>query len=254
MPIAQKTLDDLAWPALCAELARRTHSAAGERLAGALVPGDDPEIARTRVSEVAEARLLRAIEEPAPFGGIEDVATAVERAAREGLLEPVALIAIADTLIAGGRLRRHLTARQASCPLLAARTERLHELAHVAGPIRDAFDEGGRLVDHASAALGGLRRRAAVLREELQAKLDALLASPALAPYLQDRFYTQREDRFVLPVRGDRRQQVPGIVHGMSASGATVFIEPEPVVSLNNSLKLAELEVREEEQRILHEL
>jgi DNA mismatch repair protein MutS2 len=254
MAIAPKTLADLAWPALCAELGRRTHSAAGERLAQALVPADDVAIARTRVSEVAEARLLRALEEPAPFGGIEDVAPEVERAARAGLLEPAALLAVADTLIAASRLRRHLTGRQASCPLLAARTVRLHELAHVAGPIRDSFDEGGRLADHASPALGGLRRRAAALRDELQRKLDALLTAPDIAPYLQDRFYTQRDERFVVPVRNDRRANVRGIVHGISASGATVFIEPEPVVRVSNDLKLAELEVREEEQRILAEL
>src|SRR5512141_3139300 len=138
MAISGKTLDDLAWPALCAELARCTHSAAGERLARALQPAADPAVARTRVLEVAEARLLRALEEPAPFGGIEDVAVEVERAAREGLLEP-------PTLLAGGRLRRHLAERRGSCPLLAGHTERLHELSHVAGPIRDAFDDSGRL-------------------------------------------------------------------------------------------------------------
>jgi len=89
MPIAAKTLADLAWPALCAELARCTHSAAGERLARALVPAADLQVAHTRVLEVAEARLLREVEEPLPFGGIEDVAPEVERAARAPLVTRV---------------------------------------------------------------------------------------------------------------------------------------------------------------------
>src|SRR5581483_1827557 len=73
-------------------------------------------------------------------------------------------------------------------------------------------------------------------------------------PHLQDRFATQRDDRFVIPVRVDARAKVRGIVHGTSQSGQTVFVEPEEIVELNNRLKLAELEVAEEERRILVEL
>jgi DNA mismatch repair protein MutS2 len=251
MPLAPKTLADLGWPSLQAELARRSHTAAGGRLCGALMPLGTAADARDRIAEVAEARLLRQVEEPLVFGGIEDVSQAVELARKGGELEPRDLIAIADTLLAASRLRRHLGARREACPRLALRAERLAELSHVSGPIRDSFDESGRLADHASPALGGLRRRAAVLRDQLMARVEALVADPAVAPSLSDRFYTQREDRFVLPVQAGMRGKVRGIVHGTSQSGATVFIEPEEVVSLNNGLKLAELEVIEEERRIL---
>src|SRR5438309_1287199 len=121
----------------------------------------------------------------------------------------------------------------------------------------DSFDEGQgtvRLRDRASPALGGLRRHAQRIREELERKLERLLEATHIAPHLQDRFFTQREERYVVPIRVDARSQVRGIVHGTSQSGQTVFVEPEDLVDLDNRLKLAELEVSEEERRILAEL
>ncbi|HEY3358035.1 MAG TPA: Smr/MutS family protein [Polyangia bacterium] len=254
MALSPKTLNDLGWPSLQAELERRSHTSAGARLAAVLMPLGDAGAARRRVAEVAEARLLRQLDEPLVFGGIEDVAEAVALARKGGVLEPRDLIAIGDTLVGASRMRRHLTGRRDSCPLLAATAERLAELTHIAGPIRDSFDDNGRLADHASPSLRGLRKRAAGLKDELMGRIASLLADPAIAPTLSDNFYTQREDRFVLPVKAAVRAQVRGIVHGTSQSGATVFIEPEAVVNLNNSLKLAELEVADEERRILTEL
>jgi len=93
-----------------------------------------------------------------------------------------------------------------------------------------------------------------VVREELERKLGSLLDSAHISEHLQDKFFTQREDRYVVPIRVDARSRVRGIVHGTSQSGQTVFVEPEELVELNNRLKLAELEVAEEERRILAEL
>src|SRR5438270_848855 len=84
-----------------------------------------------------------------------------------------------------------------------------------------------RLAARASPALGALRRRAHVVREELERKVGGLLDAGHLAEHLQDRFFTQREDRYVIPVRIDARSRVRGIVHGTSSSGQTVFVEPE---------------------------
>src|SRR5207302_7682568 len=100
----------------------------------------------------------------------------------------------------------------------------------------------------------GLRRRAHVVREELERRVGSLLDSAHIGEFLQDKFFTQREDRYVIPIRIDARARVRGIVHGTSQSGQTVFVEPEEIVELNNRLKLAELEVAEEERRILGEL
>ena len=219
------------------------------------MPLPDLAAAQRRIAEVAEARLLRQLDEPLVFGGIEDVAEPVALARKGGTLDGRDLIAIGNTLTGASRLRRDLTGRR---DLPAAGRDYLAELAelsHVAGPIRDAFDDSGRLADDASPALRGLRRRAAGLKDQPMARIDALLADPAIALTLSDRFYTQREERYVVPIR--RRRALAGARHRarhVGESGQTVFVEPEDVVDLNNRLKLAELEVTEEERRILAEL
>ena len=136
-------------------------------------------------------------------------------------------------------------------PRLAARGAAIADLGHVYLPILEAFDPDGRLVDHASDALGPLRRALAAIRAQLEKRMGALLTDERFSPYLQDAYYPQREDRYVLPVRTDGKGFVRGIVHGTSQSGQTLFIEPEEIVDLNNRAKLAEAEVLDEERRIL---
>src|SRR5262249_46154764 len=177
-----------------------------------------------------------------------------ERAKKGGILEPEDLRAVAHTLEGGKAIRRCLLAHHVDVPRLAARAEPISELDDVSGPISDAFDDSGRLADHASPALGPLRRRVSELHAELGRHVRGLLDDQGIAPLLQDKFFTQRDDRYVLPIKAAARGRVRGIVHGSSQSGQTVFVEPEAVVDLNNALKLAELEVAEEERRIKAEL
>ncbi|MDB4971485.1 MAG: Recombination inhibitory protein MutS2 [Myxococcales bacterium] len=256
-----KTVHDLAWNRLLAELVRRTQSARGAELARALPLYDSLDAARARHEEVSEARALRDLVEPLPFfgpdWGVRSIDEALQRSAKSGALDPQSLRDVALTLAAGARVRQHLVAHRTQAPRLLGRAALITDLDDVSGQILDAFEDGQgtvRLRDRASPALGGLRRNAQRIREELERKLERLLDGTHIAPHLQDRFFTQREDRYVVPIRVDARSQVRGIVHGTSASGQTVFVEPEDLVDLNNRLKLSELEVAEEERRILAEL
>lgn len=253
-PISADTLEDLAWPQILEHLAERCHTARGSAAARTLELFSAPDEARRRIAAVAEARLLHDLGEPMPFGGIEDVGEALGRVERGGVLEGPELAAVGKTVAGCAALRRHLMARAAATPLLAEEASGIAPLEHVSGPILDSFDPDGRLADHASAALGPLRRKVAELHAELGRRARALLDDAGIAPHLQDRFYTQREDRYVVPIRAEARARVRGIVHGSSQSGHTVFVEPEAIVELNNRLKLAETDVAEEERRILAEL
>jgi DNA mismatch repair protein MutS2 len=252
--LSHKTRLDLGWEALTEQLAARCHTARGVALARALAPLGTIDEARQRQQTVSEARALQDSGEPLGFGGISDIHPSLQRSEKGGVLLPGELCEIASTLHAGARLRRHLASRIGRAPRLAAHAERIAELPEVAGPISDAFDEHGALRDSASPALGGLRQRVNQLLGELTRRTDSLLNETHIAPHLQDRFVTQREDRYVVPVRADARTRIRGIVHGTSASGATVFVEPEEIIELNNKLKLAQLEVAEEERRILADL
>ncbi len=251
---SSKTELDLSWPSLLEQLAGRCHTVRGAALARALAPLPSIADAHQRQAEIVEARALQDHGEPLSFGGIYDVATALERSSKGGVLDPDELVELGSTLLGATRLRRHVLSRAAELPRLCAHASELAELPEVTGPIADSFDEGRKLKDGASPALGGLRQRVNHLLAELGRRTDGLLNEPHIGPYLMDRFVTQREDRYVVPVRADSRTRVRGIVHGTSSSGATIFVEPEEIIDLNNRLKLAQLEVAEEERRILAEL
>jgi DNA mismatch repair protein MutS2 len=255
MKVPDKTRADLGWSALLEELAGRARTRRGGMLARALEPMalDD---ARARHEEVAEARALRDVGEALPIDGVRDLDEALPRAEKGGILEGNLLRDVGSTAAAGARVKHHLSAKS---PRLFGRAILIDELDELSEPIERSFDEGTvdgkvRLSDRASPALGALRRRASVVRDELERKVGSLLDSGHISDHLQDKFFTQREDRYVIPIRIDARARVRGIVHGTSQSGQTVFVEPEEIVELNNRLKLAELEVAEEERRILAEL
>lgn len=249
--LAAKTLDDLGWPTLVDHWAKRCATKRGEASlrAGALF--DDVVAARERTAEVTEARGLLARGEPMPLGGILDIAVAIERVKKAAALEAAELVAVAGTGRSLARLRTHLRARGEVAPKLAARAAALADLGHVFHPILEAFDADGKLVDHASDALGPLRRALASIKATLEKRMNDLLGDERFSQYLQDAYYTQREDRYVLPIRTDGKGFVQGIVHGTSQSGQTLFIEPQEIVDLNNRRKLAEAEVADEERRIL---
>jgi DNA mismatch repair protein MutS2 len=249
--ISSRTLDDLGWPTLVDHWVKRCATRRGEARVRAAQLLDTIEEARERAAEITEARGLATRGEPLPLGGIADVATAIARVRKAAALEAAELVAVATTGRALARLRAHLRERSAVAPRLAARGTTLADLGHVYHPILEAFDADGKLVDHASDALGPLRRALAAIKAQLEKRMGTLLTDERFAPYLQDGYYTQREDRYVLPIRTDGKGFVRGIVHGTSQSGQTLFIEPEEIVDLNNRAKLAEAEVLDEERRIL---
>jgi DNA mismatch repair protein MutS2 len=252
--IREKSFVDLGWPQLLAELATRCHTTRGSAHARALALLDHKAEAQQRIEEIAEARLLWQLAEPMPFAGIHDIEALLGRVDKGGDLVGTELLSVGQTVAGAARLRRHLVAREAQAPRLHQRISGVTELGHVSGPLLDCIEDGGRIADHASPALGPMRRKVAALNDELGHRVRILLDDPEIAPYLQDRFYTQREDRYVVPLRAEARARVRGIVHGTSQSGHTVFVEPEAVVDLNNRLKMAESDVAEEERRILGEL
>ncbi|MCG8422723.1 MAG: endonuclease MutS2 [Proteobacteria bacterium] len=254
MSISAKTLDDLGWSRLVEHVCRRTRTACGEAAARSLAFFDQLEPAARRIADIAEARQLVAMEAALPFGGIKDIVTAIGRAEKGGVLESADLIAVADTGRGLGRLKKHLVDHAEDAPGLGEIAAGIADLRHMYQPIADSFESDGQLADHASDALGPLRRKLAQLKNQLERRMRSVVEDSRYNRHLQDRYYTMREDRYVIPVRVEARSAVRGIVHGTSQSGQTVFIEPDEIVELNNRVKLAEYEVADEEQRILAEL
>lgn len=258
---SSKTRSDLGWDALLVELAGRARTRRGADLCRRLAPLETADEAHARMAEIGEARALYDRAEPLPLDGVRDLDMVIERAERAGVLTGEALVDVAATLAVVQRVITHLRFAGRVVPRLLARAAGLDPLEAVQQTIARAFESldvspgtTPRLADHASPELASLRRRAHKAKEELERKLDGLLDAGDVAPHLQDRFYTLRDERYVVPVRIEARNKVAGIVHGVSSSGQTVFVEPEAVVELNNKMRLAELSVAEEERRILFEL
>src|SRR6185437_244612 len=148
-----------------------------------------------------------------------------------------------------------------------SRTVETKTLARVLGPLHDtkslrgilraiesAIQSDGSMKDTASPELQHLTHQAQGLKQEMRQHLEQILHSKRYEDILQESYFAQREGRYVVPVKTDMRGRIPGIVHDVSASGATVFVEPRELVELNNSIKVADLEIEREVQRILREL
>ncbi len=235
-------------------LLERVRTPLGSQHAHQLAPFDDPQPARARIEAVRQARALIDLAEPPPVWGAEDVAEPLSMAEKGLMLEGGPLRAIAETMSVGATVRRHLVAHEAVAPAMYGLAVGLEDLSRVARDIRQCFEPDGTLADHASPDLGPLRSRVRALQESIRSKLSELLRDTKLQDYLQENYFTIRNDRHVLPIKSSYKNEVKGIVHDASGSGQTVFIEPQALLDIGNRLKIAESEQKEEERRILSEL
>ena len=210
---------------------------------------------QSALQETTEARRAADGRGAAPWDGAGDARPILAEAAPLGaVLDGPALVALGRGLAAAARLRAYGQRIRPVAPRLAGAWTALPEFPDLAASLHDALDPDGRLTDRASPRLRALRRQIATLRADLQARVERLLDHPAVQPALQERYVTVRNGRYVIPVRDDARRGVRGIIHDRSQSGATVFVEPEETIPLNNELTRVCLEERDEELRLLAEL
>jgi DNA mismatch repair protein MutS2 len=152
------------------------------------------------------------------------------------------------------RLRRFLTTRRNLAPTLAAESESLSDFEPLAAEIERAITPDGLVSDLASPLLADLRERCRGLHRAVKQRIDAMLRDLDLEEVLRDKYYTIRDNRYVVPVVSSHKARLPGIVHNASQSGQTLFVEPDQLVDLGNQLTIAEAMAEEEERRILREL
>ncbi len=244
----QKARADLEWARLLEALASRCEGGAAQQLARDLAPMPDRDELLARIREVGEAMRTLAEGEPLPVPALPDAAPARDRAAHGGVLGPQELRAVAEVLAAARALRRFLHARRADLAALALSLSTDPALDRIEEEISGSFEPDGTLADHASPQLRSLRSDYAAARARMVSRIEELMRR--YASILQDAFFTEREGRYVLPVRSDAHERFPGIVHASSGSGATLFVEPRVLVPLGNRLKMIEGEVRREEEAI----
>jgi DNA mismatch repair protein MutS2 len=254
--VDESALESLQFPAITARLAATTETVYGEELARSLVPSGDPEEVARRQALTAEVTALFELSAEPPLQGIADVRVAVEFAARGGSLSPLALAEVAATVAGGVNARASLDEQASVAPLLAGIAGVIEpSLRPLADEIERCVEEDGSdLRDSASPTLRKLRKELRDGRQRVTDELRKLGRTSRLQEHLQEDFVTQRGGRPVFAVKASSRRNVPGIVHDVSASGQTLFVEPLEVVELNNRQSETASAEREEVVRILREL
>ncbi|WP_437966121.1 Smr/MutS family protein [Sorangium sp. So ce260] len=247
-PCPTKTRADLEWDRILEALAERCASRAGKRLARALPFASTRAEALTMLAEVREAVELARAGEPVPARDVAELEDALDRARIGASLANEELRAVLGLLEAARTARQYLQSRRQIAPALYAACATNPELDTVARDLAAAFDPDGTLSDRASPRLEALRAERRAVRDRLVRRLEDLIQKHE--DILQDRYWTERDGRYVLPVRSDAHERFPGIVHATSASGATVFVEPRVLVETGNRMKMVDAEVAREEQAI----
>jgi len=247
-----KTAHDLEWLGLLEHLAGRcVGPAAADRLRR-LVPAETLEVARKRMTLTSQA--LSAAEDDArvPARALPDLERALGLVAKGATLNGEELRDVLRALDAARDLRRYAGSQSEARPALAAALDSHAGLDGLLDALESAIEPDGSVADSASTALRDARRRVGEVRRELGQRLGQLMRR--YEDVLRDQFWTERDGRFVLPVRSDAHVRVQGIVLGSSASGGTLYVEPQEVTALGNRLKVAEAEVEREVARVLAEL
>src|SRR6266852_4835354 len=231
----------------------RTTCAPGKRAVDALKPSTDRGALETSFAHIREAREWLREGRELGFGGMADPHGWLEHLEGAGVvLEPAELLDAASLLETAGWLRQQFREEAQKFPLLAGRSAFLPDFHDVLAAIRRCVLPNREISDDASPALRRIRASIAQTRESIQKALKQILR--ARNAEAGEDYVTLRNDRFVIPVRAENRRSVPGIVHGASATGQTVFLEPFETVETNNQLvQLAEDEAAEI-ARILREL
>ena len=235
-------------------LAGFTFFSASRELALNLMPSSDPQLVSLLLRQSAEARRLLALKPEISVGGIVDVRAEVEMASRGKILAPSTLIDIRNSLQATRFLHATISKLKDKLPSLWDIASGIVDLSHLETEIGRCLTPAGEILDSASDKLLSLRQQLKGTREELLGRLDSIVKSRHSQRFLQEPLITTRQGRYVILVKAEMKKDVKGIVHDISNTGATLFVEPLAAVELGNYLRELMLGEEQEMERILRDL
>ena len=235
-----------------------TASSLGKKAVDEMEIYHDIEILKMKQEEVTEAANIIIKRSSPPLFGINEIVPHLKHTLLGGSLYPGALIKIGDTLRVSGRLKKFLSNddsdRQSSYPVIENLIGALYTNRALEQEIANAIVSEDEISDSASTRLRQIRQQIKNKKAEIKNRLEKIVTFQDTAKHLQDTVVTMRGDRYVVPVKSESKGKIQGIVHDMSASGQTVYIEPMAVVNLNNELRTLYIEEDTEIKRILEEL
>ena len=247
----ERNLRVLEFPKIREMMAALAVTDPGRERCRTLVPSNDSDRVRRMQQETEEASTVLAYNGSNPMAWFTDVRDYLKLAHVGSTLSQKALLAVADVLKASRVVRSALVTDREDTPMLTELGSRLSTNRNLEEEIFNAILSEDEISDHASPELYEIRRQMRVLNDRVRDKLNAIIRSSSMQKYLMDAIITVRNDRYVVPVKAECRQNVPGIVHDQSGSGSTLFIEPIAVVEAGNELKQWTLKEHNEIERIL---
>lgn len=239
-----RVLDLLAERACCADAKARCRS---------LRPNGDLEDVRRALDETTAACTMSQVKGSPSFYDVQDVNASLERADRGGCLSTKELLQIAGVLRCARNAAAYCGDEDADSilkPMFSALTPNKYLEEKITGAILSEEE----IADSASPELSDIRRHIRIQGAKIKDGLQKIISSPSFAKYLRDPIITIRQDRYVVPVKSEFKNEIPGLVHDVSASGSTFFIEPMSAVNANNALRELAIREKKEIERILAEL
>jgi DNA mismatch repair protein MutS2 len=247
------TLEKLEFNKIQHQLAGRAYSEGGRHLAFGLKPVTNIHEVVSRLNETQEAMELLHYGQPDFLSSLKPVESHLGKARISGILSPSDLMDVYHLLRASRLIVKYIE-RSSSASLLKEITSEITSCSELEKRIQSAIDEDGSIRDDASEELKSIRKQIETSRIRIKDYLQNFIRSGNNQSLLQDAIITERAGRYVVPVKQEHRNDVKGIVHDESASGATVFIEPLPVLEQNNKIRSLQVEEKREVERILRTL
>ena len=253
--LIKKARRSLGWDEITANLSSIAVSSKGAEIARILIPENPQnsplESIKTKLRETSEMKEIIAGSENFPLAIFEDISPAISKALKDVPLEIVELKDISDLLSISKMVKSFIFRFRENASTLYKIVFPVDDLSEIKKRIDFCITETGEINENATPEMRELSQKVRSVKNKIIKKLESYISSNEYSQMLMDSYYTQREDRYVLPIKAEYKSKIDGIVHDSSSSGATIFLEPEKLVELNNQLKMAESELKREIHRIL---
>ncbi|MDR0813547.1 MAG: endonuclease MutS2 [Oscillospiraceae bacterium] len=253
-PLFQKSLNTLEFPQVLRLLSKEAQSQPGASACLALLPKTDPEDVRELLTETEDAGVQTRVRGIPDLGGVTDIRETVQRARLSGTLSCAELLAVRNVLYAASSAIAWIERDSAEATSLDGYFLQVSGNKFLEQRIGNSILSEDAVADSASPDLRDIRRKILAAGENVRRTLNKIISSPTQQKHLREPIITVKNDRFVVPVKQESRGQLPGIIHEVSSSGATVFVEPMSVVEINNEIRTLKSKEQDEIERILAEL
>ena len=253
----KKTINILEFDKIIKKLEDIASSELGKEIASNLMPSRDIKVVSELLEQTNDGVEFILKKGNPPLGGIHNIKDSLKKAEIGGVLTPGEIMRIGDTLRAAENLKKYgkdMSEKGDTNNTVAFMIKGLVGNKAIEEKIGISIVGEDEISDNASAALRKIRTQIKTEQISIKDKLESIIKSSANKKFMQDSIVTMRQDRYVIPVKQEYKNEIPGLVHDLSSSGATIFIEPIAAVDANNKIKQLQMKERDEIERILREL